>query len=67
MGGGGGGESAFRITWVGVSCLMSAVILSRGLHQLTCARRGCASLAKSCYHLWFSDTDEVGNRNVHLL
>ena len=34
------GTPAFRITWVGVSYLMSAVALSHGLRQLMCARRG---------------------------
>ena len=41
-------DACFRITWAGVSCLMSAVILSRGLRQLLSAQRGCASLAASC-------------------
>ena len=34
------GTPAFRITWVGVSYLMSAVALSHGLRQLMCARKG---------------------------
>ena len=67
------GTLAFRISWVGVFSLMSAVSLSViGLHQLMCARRGCASLAESCPSLVFSkllefrDTDEVKCRNAHL-
>ena len=32
----------------GVSCLMSAVILSHGKRQLMCGWRGCALIAESC-------------------
>ena len=41
---------------VGVSCLISAITLSRGLRLLMCAQRGCASLAESCLSHDFSQT-----------
>ena len=58
----GGARLFSALLSVGVSCLMFAVILSRRMRQLICARRGkFLFLPITCFSklLGFSETDEV--------